>query len=78
MGQEVNSKSLPSPPMRFPSSGFKTINASEVLEEWRFDDFKTGQYYLVNIHDIFSSKYQAVGKLGFGVTYTVWLAQDLK
>ncbi|KFZ00370.1 hypothetical protein V500_01073 [Pseudogymnoascus sp. VKM F-4518 (FW-2643)] len=64
--------------MRFPSSGFKTINASEVLEEGQFEDFKTGQYYPVNIGDIFGSKYQVIGKLGFGVTSTVWLARDLK
>ena len=64
--------------MRFPTSGFKIVNASEVLEEERFEEFKTGQYYPVNIGDIFSSKYQTIGKLGFGVTSTVWLARDLE
>ncbi|KFZ12966.1 hypothetical protein V501_03950 [Pseudogymnoascus sp. VKM F-4519 (FW-2642)] len=64
--------------MRFPNTGFKTINASEVLEEEQFADFNTGQYYPVNIGETFNSKYQVVGKLGFGVTSTVWLARDLK
>ena len=68
----------PSPPIRFPTSGFEIVNDSEVLDEERFEGFKTEQYYPVNIGDIFASKYQVVGKLGFGVTSTVWLARDLQ
>ncbi|OBT92628.1 hypothetical protein VE01_09818 [Pseudogymnoascus verrucosus] len=64
--------------MRFSNTGFKTINASEVLEEEQFADFNMGQYYPVNIGETFNSKYQVVGKLGFGVISTVWLARDLK
>ncbi|KAJ6114429.1 protein kinase domain protein [Penicillium sp. IBT 16267x] len=68
----------PSPPMRFPTSGFETVRPSEVLDEERFEQFKQGQYYPANIGDVFSSKYQIIGKLGFGVTSTVWLARDLE
>ncbi|KAI3112896.1 hypothetical protein CBS147333_3404 [Penicillium roqueforti] len=68
----------PSPPMHFPTSGFETIRSSEVLDEERFEQFKQGQYYPADIGDIFSSKYQVVGKLGFGTTSTVWLARDLE
>lgn len=64
--------------MRFPTSGFEIINASELLEEERFEEFKTGRYYPVNIGEVFRSKYQVIGKLGFGVTSTVWLARDLQ
>ncbi|OBT73931.1 hypothetical protein VF21_07425 [Pseudogymnoascus sp. 05NY08] len=64
--------------MRFPNTSFKTINASEVHEEEQFADFNTRQYYPVNIGEVFNSKYQVVGKLGLGVTSTVWLARDLK
>ncbi|EDN93428.1 hypothetical protein SS1G_09294 [Sclerotinia sclerotiorum 1980 UF-70] len=32
----------------------------------------------MNIGDIFASKYQVVGKLGYSVTSTVWLARDLQ
>ena len=39
---------------------------------------KDTKYYPVNIGDVFSSKYQIIGKLGFGVTSTVWLARDLE
>ncbi|KAE8376060.1 kinase-like domain-containing protein [Aspergillus bertholletiae] len=68
----------PSPPMCFPTSGFETVRSVEVLEEERFEQFKKGQYYPANIGDVFSSKYQIVGKLGFGTTSTVWLARDLE
>lgn len=68
----------PSPPLRFPTSGFDVIGDSEVLEEERFEEFKAGRYYPVEIGDIFASKYQVIGKLGFGVTSTVWLARDLQ
>jgi hypothetical protein len=64
--------------MCFKTGGFEVINATEVLEEERFEEFKTGRYYPVNIGEIFSSKYQVIGKLGFGVTSTVWLARDLQ
>lgn len=69
---------VPSPPMCFPTTGFETVNASEILDEERFEAFKKGRYYPVNIGDVFSSKYQIIGKLGFGVTSTVWLARDLE
>ncbi|KAF7173419.1 hypothetical protein CNMCM5623_005636 [Aspergillus felis] len=68
----------PSPPMCFPTSGFETVGASKILDEERFEEFKKGQYYPVNIGDVFSSKYQVIGKLGFGVTSTVWLARDIE
>lgn len=49
-----------------------------MLEEEHFEEFKAGRYYPVNIGDVFNSKYQVVGKLGFGVTSMVWLARDLQ
>ncbi|RAQ68653.1 srpk, partial [Aspergillus flavus] len=48
-----------------------------ILEE-RFEDLRKGQYYPVNIGDIFRFKYQVAGKLGFGISSTVWLARDLE
>jgi hypothetical protein len=63
--------------MRFSSKNFEVVSDAEVLEEERFERFRNGQHYPVNIGDVFASKYQVVGKLGFGVTSTVWLAHDL-
>lgn len=68
----------PSPPMCFPTSGFETIRPSEVLDEERFEHFKKGQYCPANIGYALSTKYQIIGKLGFGTTSTVWLARDLE
>jgi serine/threonine-protein kinase SRPK3 len=64
-------------PLQFPTAGFEVVSENCILEEEQFEEFRTGRYYPVNIGDVFHSKYQVVGKLGFGVTSTVWLARDL-
>lgn len=69
----------PLAPLQFPTTGFKSIPKSAVLEEERFEEFRAASYYPVNIGDLFASgKYQVVGKLGFGSTSTVWLARNLQ
>lgn len=68
----------PSPVLRFPTSGFEVIKPSQILEEERYQKFKKGHYYPVTIGDVLVSKYQVLGKLGFGTTSTVWLARDLQ
>ena len=67
----------PLTPLTFPTSGFRLIDESVVLEEERFDKFRAGRYYPVRIGDVYISKYQVLGKLGFGITSTVWLARNL-
>lgn len=32
----------------------------------------------MTIGDVYYGKYQVLGKLGFGTTATVWLAEDLR
>ena len=49
-----------------------------VVEEEQFGQFKAGLYYPVSIGDVYASKYQILGKLGFGSTSTVWLARNLR
>lgn len=68
----------PLAPLRFPTTGFDTIPRQLIVEEERFDKFHTGHYYPVNIGDVYASKYQVLGKLGFGTTSTVWLARNLQ
>ncbi|KAL1847409.1 hypothetical protein VTK73DRAFT_10348 [Phialemonium thermophilum] len=70
-------RSAPLPPLRFPSAGFETVSKSEVLEEEQFDEFRQGRYYPVHIGDVYASRYQVIGKLGFGTASTVWLSRDL-
>ena len=67
-----------SPPLCFPPNDFETVPASEVLEEEWFEKFKKRQYYPANIGEVLDSRYQILGKLGFGSTSTVWLARDLQ
>lgn len=68
----------PLTPLQFPATGFSVIKDPFILEEEQFDEFKAGKYYPVNIGDIYASKYQVLGKLGFGTTSTVWLARNLQ
>lgn len=67
----------PSQPIIFRNINYEVVSAAQKLEEEAFEDFKTGKYYPVRIGNVFASKYQVVGKLGFGVSSTVWLARDL-
>ncbi|TGO50617.1 hypothetical protein BOTNAR_0386g00030 [Botryotinia narcissicola] len=68
----------PSPPLRFPTTGFELISDAQALDEEQLEGFKMGLYCPLNIGDIFISKYQVVWKLGYGVTSTVWLAHNLQ
>jgi hypothetical protein len=57
---------VPLTPLQFPTAGFEAIPATHLLQEETLDEFKTGNYYPVNIGDLFAAdKYQVVGKLGF-------------
>lgn len=71
-------KRPPSPPISFPTSGFETIEASVLVEEEQRKGFAEGDYYPIAIGEVLDARYQVVGKLGFGVSSTVWLARDLK
>jgi serine/threonine-protein kinase SRPK3 len=68
----------PWPQLKFPTSGSEVVSNTVLLEEEQLEEFHKGVYYPVNIRDVFTSKYQVVGKLGFGVTSTIWLARDLQ
>ncbi|KAG5987988.1 hypothetical protein E4U52_006996, partial [Claviceps spartinae] len=64
-------------PLAFPSNGFYVIPADEKFEEETIPGYNSSDYYPVTIGEVFRARYQAVGKLGFGRTSTVWLARDL-
>jgi hypothetical protein len=66
----------PSPPRVF-SNNFERINAASRVEEETFPDYLAARYYPVRIGEVFVSRYQVVGKLGYGAFSTVWLARDL-
>ncbi|KAJ5186624.1 hypothetical protein N7449_011388 [Penicillium cf. viridicatum] len=66
-------------PVSFPTAGWETIPADDKIEEEQMADVLQQNYYLpVAIGDILLSRYQVVGKLGWGTTSTVWLVRDLE
>ncbi len=64
-------------PRKFPSRGCVVIPESLKIEEETLPDYVPGRYYPVRIGEVLASRYQVVGKLGYGMTSTVWLARDL-
>ena len=51
------------------------INPKSSIEEERLEYYRAEDYYPVKIGDVFNSKYQVIGKLGYGSTATVWLCR---
>jgi serine/threonine-protein kinase SRPK3 len=64
--------------LTFPNKGFTVIPADTRIEEETVPDYVATRYYPARIGEILYSRYQVVGKLGFGSTSTVWLARDLR
>lgn len=48
------------------------------MEEEKLAWYSKDNFFPVKIGDVFHSKYQVVGKLGYGGYSTVWLCRDLK
>lgn len=67
-----------STPRKFPNSGFKVISDVEKLEEENWDWYKPDLFYPVRISEVFQSRYQVLGKLGYGSRSTAWLCRDLR
>ena len=61
----------------FSNPRFERIGGNQLIEEETFPDYLAERYYPVRIGELLGTRYQIVGKLGFGVTSTVWLARDL-
>lgn len=57
---------------------FCTISPQAKIEEERLPNYNAADYYPVNIGQIFNSRYQVMGKLGFGSNSTMWLSRDLQ
>lgn len=56
---------------------FEVIDPSELFEEETLPGYEADLYYPVHIGEVFNGRYRVIGKLGYGVTSTVWLARDL-
>jgi serine/threonine-protein kinase SRPK3 len=62
---------------QFKQSGFHSLSA-EKIEEENLSWYSPDHFYAVRIGEIFRSKYQVLGKLGYGAYSTVWLCRDLQ
>ncbi|KAM3425092.1 hypothetical protein BST61_g7058 [Cercospora zeina] len=62
----------------FPPDGFKLLDSVEKVEEENWDWYSAEAYYPVHIGETFQSRYQIVGKLGYGAHSTAWLSRDLQ
>lgn len=65
-------------PLHFPKEGIPRIPGDVQVEEENIPGYVASCYCPVEIGEIFQERYQVVGKLGYGVTSTVWLARDLR
>jgi serine/threonine-protein kinase SRPK3 len=61
-----------------PGAGFRLIDPSSLVEEETIPDYRAQRYYPVVFGEVFSERYQVVGKLGYGSSSTIWLCRDLK
>jgi hypothetical protein len=73
----MTEKRAPSPPREPPTSGFEVLDSKYLIEEETFSWYNPDEFYPVRIGEIFQSKYQVLGKLGFGSVSTAWLCRDL-
>jgi hypothetical protein len=65
-------------PRKFPSSGFEVIDPLIKVEEETIPFYDARLYYPVRIGEVFLNRYQAVAKLGYGSSSTIWLCHDLR
>ncbi|KAL4787454.1 kinase-like domain-containing protein [Aspergillus varians] len=64
-------------PLNFSNPNFGLVAPGQKIEEETFPDYLASRYYPIQIGEVIQDRYQVVGKLGFGVTSTVWLARDM-
>ncbi|KAH9900742.1 kinase-like domain-containing protein [Cubamyces lactineus] len=67
----------PSPPRPFSTIDYPIIDPDVLVEEERLPWYDPRDFYPVRIGQVFKSRYQVVGKLGYGGYSTVWLCRDL-
>ncbi|KAI6754037.1 hypothetical protein HG530_013213 [Fusarium avenaceum] len=68
----------PEQPRSFPASGFDLVDENINVEEEEIPDYLASRFYPVHLGQVFQDRYQAVTKLGFGSSSTIWLARDLR
>ncbi|KAI7158041.1 hypothetical protein KC349_g5190 [Hortaea werneckii] len=67
-----------SPIRRFPDNGFNLIDSTTKVEEEKWPWYSTEAFYPARIGELLKSRYQIIGKLGYGGQSTAWLCRDLR
>lgn len=70
LGLQDSGGSPVSAPKNFSNPCFERISANQLIEEENLLDYLAVRYYPVRMGELFASRYQVVGKLGFGATST--------
>lgn len=73
----MESAQPPSPERQLRTSRLEVLDDAYLLEEETFSWYSPDDFYHVRIAEVFQSKYQVLGKLGFGSVSTAWLCRDL-
>ena len=60
-----------------PQNHFDTISSVKQIEEETQPKYNPDHFYPAKLREVLNDRYQLVAKLGYGVTATVWLAEDL-
>ena len=63
---------------RFSAANFETLPLDLKVEEEAHDTISKRRYHPVQIGAVIAKRYQVLGKLGFGLGSTVWLANDIR
>ncbi|KAL3293491.1 serine protein kinase Sky1 [Colletotrichum asianum] len=57
----------------------KSVSNARIIDEETISRYRPGGYHPVRLGDVFKNgKYRIIGKLGYGVCSTVWLASDME
>jgi hypothetical protein len=67
----------PSPPRTSHYTSYEVLDNSYLLEEETYTWYDPETSHPVRIGEIFQSRYQVLGKLGYGSVSTAWLCRDL-
>ncbi|KAL4940330.1 hypothetical protein BDV06DRAFT_230414 [Aspergillus oleicola] len=77
-------RSLPQNPLRrkwtplsFTNPKYGIVLPHQKIEEETIPGYVASRYYPTRIGEVLKDRYQVIGKLGFGLTSTVWLARDM-
>ena len=77
--KRVMGRGNPFPPrnLNYATKAWPVIDPQTPVEEETLPFYRYEHYYPVCVGQVFNSRYQVVGKLGYGAYSTVWLCRDL-